>query len=178
MSAADAPLHRHQIAWLTDAGWQRVRHRDWDDTARNCLGHWAVHRLPLVVTRQPGGLSPDSIAMGLPAPRRWERRRIALAVERRDVLYFDEFPRGEQVERLLPAEVRHDWRRLCAALVACGSPARVYGSYGWKHLTGLATCAPARTSMCGSPSPTPIRPMRSPRCCGRSTLPGRGWTVS
>ncbi len=142
MSAADAPLHRHQIAWLTDAGWQRVRHRDWDDTARNCLGHWAVHRLPLVVTRQPGGHSPDSIAMGLPAPRRWERRRIALAVERRDVLYFDEFPRAELIERLLPADVRPDWRRLCAALVACGAPARVYGSYGWKHLTGLSHVRP------------------------------------
>ncbi|HEX6704806.1 MAG TPA: malonate decarboxylase holo-[acyl-carrier-protein] synthase [Albitalea sp.] len=132
------PLHRHQLAWLTPAGWQRTLGRPWDAVANECLAHWAEQRLPLVVTRQPscddGG---DTIAMGLPAPGRWDRRRLVLRVARADVLYFDEFPRAEQIVRLLPASARPAWRKLCAGLQACGAVARVHGSYGWKHLSGL-----------------------------------------
>ena len=61
--------------------------------------------LPVVVTRQP--LLPDGaadgIAVGISAPQRWERRRIALRVRRADVAYFDEFPRIDQIEvKMIP----------------------------------------------------------------------------
>lgn len=132
------PLHRHQIAWLTQAGWQRVCDRDGDVVARACLEHWAAHRLPLVVTRQPrGGDATGAIAMGLSAPCQYERRHIALSVPRPDVLYFDEFPGVDKVIRLLPNASRAEWRRLCSALKACGVSARVYGSYGWQCITRL-----------------------------------------
>ncbi|TMH02825.1 MAG: malonate decarboxylase holo-[acyl-carrier-protein] synthase [Betaproteobacteria bacterium] len=132
------PLHRHQLAWLTPAGWDRIRQRAWDDVADACLAHWAEQLLPLVVTRQTAcGAGPDAIAMGLPAPGRWERRRLVLGVPRADVLYFDEFPRAEQVVKLLPEPSRAEWRRLCAGLHACGAVARVHGSHGWQYLTGL-----------------------------------------
>jgi len=132
------PLHRHQLAWLTAAGWARVRHREWDAVAGECLDHWAEHRLPLVVTRQPACIAgSDAIAMGLPAPGRWERRRIALGIPRADVLYFDEFPRAEQVVKLLPEAARADWRQLAAGVAACGAVARVHGSYGWRFISGL-----------------------------------------
>jgi hypothetical protein len=49
-----------------------------------------------------GVIAGDVIAMGLPAPGRWEHRRIALSIPRDDVLCFDEFPRVEQVVTLLP----------------------------------------------------------------------------
>jgi phosphoribosyl-dephospho-CoA transferase len=132
------PLHRHQIAWLTQAGWDRIRSRPWDAVASECLAHWSAHRLPLVVTRQPPceGDS-DNIAMGLPAPDRWDRRRLALGVPRGDVLYFDEFPRAEQVTRRLPGTARAPWRRLCADLHAGGAVARVHGSYGWQYFSEL-----------------------------------------
>ena len=131
------PLHRHQLAWLTPAGWSRVRDRAWDAGARDCLAHWAGHRLPLVVTRQPDDAAADEIALGLPAPRRWGRRRLALQVARGDILYFDEFPRAERLLHLVPPGARNAWRALCAGLEACGARARVHGSYGWQHLTGL-----------------------------------------
>jgi len=133
-----APLHRHQLAWLSPAGWARVRSREWDVVASECLHHWAGHGLPLVVTRQPGPIAgTDAIAMGLPAPGRWERRRIALSIPRDDVLCMDEFPRAEQVVSLLPQAARADWRTLCARVAACGAVARVHGSYGWRSLSGL-----------------------------------------
>ena len=131
------PLRRHQIAWLSEAGWRHVQQREWDAPARNCLAHWAAKRLPLVVTRQADRAGEDSIALGLPAPGRWGRRRLALSVARRDVLYFDEFPLAGKALGLLPAPARPAWRTLCAGLKAAGANARVYGSYGWQLLSGL-----------------------------------------
>jgi len=132
------PLHRHQLVRLTRDGWQRLRDRPWDATAAACLAHWASHELPLVVTRQrPGAHAADGIAMGLPAPARWERRRLALVVPPRDIAGFDEFPRAEQVGALLAAPARADWQHLCTGLAARGILARVHGSHGWQRLTGL-----------------------------------------
>jgi phosphoribosyl-dephospho-CoA transferase len=132
------PLHRHQLAWLAPAGWARVRERTWDAVARDCLAHWAREGLPLVVTRQPREFAAAGlVALGLPAPRRWDRRRMALEIPRSDVLYFDEFPRADRMLHLIPPGARNAWRALCAGLLACGARARVHGSYGWQHLSGL-----------------------------------------
>lgn len=129
------PLHRHQIAWLSQAGWQRLLGGDWDDEAAACLAHWAEQRLPVVVTRQVP--NDDAIALGLCAPARWSRRRLALRVARADVLYFDEFPRLEKVAGQLPWAARAPARQLAATLQGRGAAARIYGSHGWQHLTRL-----------------------------------------
>ena len=129
-------LQRHQLALLTDAGWQRVLAGGWDHEARDCLAHWAAQRLPLVVTRQRPQ-SDDSVSLGLPAPGRWQRRRMALAVPRSDIARLDAFPLACRLSPLLPAPQRQAWRALCGGLSALGAPARVYGSHGWQLLTGL-----------------------------------------
>ena len=131
------PLHRHQIAWLGEAGWREVLARDCDATARDCIAHWAARRLPFVVTRQAEPGDDTWVALGLPAPGRWERRRLALTVRRSDVLYFDEFPLADRLTPRLPLPARPAWRRLCAELRAADTHARVYGSHGWQLLTGL-----------------------------------------
>lgn len=129
-------LHRHQLAQLTAAGWQRVLAGTWDDQARDCLAHWAQQRLPLVVTRQrPQG--DGAVSLGLPAPGRWQRRRIALAVPRSDIAQRDDFPLACRLAPLLAQPQRQAWRALCGGLSACGVTARVYGSHGWQLLTGL-----------------------------------------
>jgi len=131
------PLHRHQIAWLGDAAWRGLQDREADGVARDCLAHWAAKRLPLVVTRQAGLADEDAVALGLPAPGRWGRRRLAFPVPRSEVSYFDEFPPAEKALGLVPAPARAAWRGLCTDLRAAGVRARVYGSYGWQLLTGL-----------------------------------------
>jgi len=131
------PLHRHQIAWLSETGWHAVQQHDRDATARDCLAHWAARRLPLVVTRQDRPAGDGTIALGLPAPGRWARRRLAISVPRSDVLYFDEFPRADGLLRVLPASARPAWRTLCAGLRTVNANARVYGSHGWQLLSGL-----------------------------------------
>lgn len=134
--ATALPLQRHQLVCLSDAGWQRQLALPWDGEARECLDHWAARRLPLVVTTQPPG--PDgSIALGLPAPGRWARRRLALRVAREDILYFDAFPPALLAQPLMPTGSKAAWGRLCEALQACGVAARIYGSHGWQLITGL-----------------------------------------
>ena len=128
-------LHRHQIAWLSAGGWAQLLAGDWDAQARDCLAHWARHQLPVVVTRQPE--AADTIAMGLSAPQRWGRRRLALRVAPGDVLSFGEFPCLAQLVSALPPDAREPARQLGVALQACGATARVYGSHGWQHLSGL-----------------------------------------
>jgi phosphoribosyl-dephospho-CoA transferase len=134
-----ATLHRQQLIRLSGDGWARVLEAPWDATARSCLGLWASRGLPLVVTRQPPG-SADSVATGLPAPARYQRRRLAVAVAPQDVLFLDAFPPGDAdaVTRLLPRTSAGAWRALLGRLVAVDCAPRVYGGYGWQALTRLA----------------------------------------
>lgn len=129
-------LRRHRLVRLTRDGWAGVLARLWDAPARHCLAHWAAHGLPLVVTRQSPGAG-DLIALGLPAPTRWERRRIALHVPRGSVACFEEFPELGEVLPWLPQPARAAACRLQDGLGACGAQARIYGSYGWQVLSGL-----------------------------------------
>ena len=122
-------LRKHRLVRLTGDGWASVLARVWDAPARHCLAHWAAHGLPLVVTRQSPGAG-DLIALGLPAPTRWERRRIALHVPRGSVACFEEFPELGEVLPWLPQPARAAACRLQDGLGACGAQARIYGSYG------------------------------------------------
>ncbi|WP_326535749.1 malonate decarboxylase holo-[acyl-carrier-protein] synthase [Pseudorhodoferax sp.] len=129
-------LHRHQLVRLTEAGWRHVLAGAWDAQAQACLAHWAQQRLPLVVTRQRPQ-ADGAIGLGLPAPNRWECRRIALAVPKEHIARFDTFPPASALAPLLGTAQRRPWRALCGGLSACGVAARVYGSHGWQLLTGL-----------------------------------------
>ena len=130
-------LRRHQLVRLSDAGWRALRERPWDDVASACLAHWSAQRLPLVVTRQLPERGDTELALGLPAPWQWQRRRIALQVATRDVLYFDDFPTADSIVGLLTTSKRRAWLELVGALVDLGAAPRVYGSFGWQRLTGL-----------------------------------------
>ena len=130
-------LRRHQLVRLTHAGWAELQGRPWDDDARACLAHWAARCAPLVVTQQRADLAADHLGLGLPAPLRWQRRRIALHVRMDRVLYFDDFPTGQEVVGLLPPATRGAWLALVGALADLGAAPRVYGSFGWQRLTGL-----------------------------------------
>lgn len=136
--SAMAPLQRHQLARLSRSGWAAVLRHPWDEQALDCLAHWASHQLPLVVTRQPvHSASSGSIALGLPSPARWGRRRLALQVPRVAVRCLDEFPRLAAIQEQLPSSARDAARELAGRLDACHATARVFGSYGWQAISGL-----------------------------------------
>jgi phosphoribosyl-dephospho-CoA transferase len=132
------PLRRHQLARLSGSGWAAVLRHPWDEEARDCLAHWASHQLPLVVTRQPADAVADGwIALGLPAPARWDRRRLALQVPYATLDGIGEFPRLADIQELLPPPARDAASELLGRLDACHSTARVFGSYGWQAISGL-----------------------------------------
>jgi phosphoribosyl-dephospho-CoA transferase len=133
------PLHRHQLAHLTSAGWREILAMSWDTQAEACLHHWVTHGLPLVVTCQPApradGQGP--VALGLAAPLAWQRRRLALRASPAHIAWFTEFPTLAQALPQLARTERADLRTLQGALHRLGVRARVYGSTGWQCLTGL-----------------------------------------
>jgi phosphoribosyl-dephospho-CoA transferase len=132
------PLRRHQLARLSTSGWAAVLGRPWDGQARECLAHWASHQLPLVVTRQPAESDANrQIALGLPAPMRWGKRRLALQVPHAAVLRLDEFPRLADLHGLLPPPARGAIHELLGRLDECHASARVFGSYGWEAISSL-----------------------------------------
>lgn len=137
-------LRRHQLVCLNALGWRQVRAQvqAQADQIQECLAHWANDNLPLVVSRQTRGVPDGTLVLGLAAPARWGRRRLTLHVDRKGIAYFDAFPLASAIHRLLPVRSRSAWLSLCRALNQAGSPARVYGSHGWQHLTGLGYLQP------------------------------------
>ena len=128
-------LRRHRLATLTEGGWSTILSRPWDIQARECLAHWAAHRLPLVVTRQAAAAA-GCIALGLPAPTRWGRRRLAVQVPRAALRGLGEFPHLGEVLPLLPAAAQGPVRDLMRELDRCRATARIFGSYGWQAISG------------------------------------------
>jgi phosphoribosyl-dephospho-CoA transferase len=130
-------LHRHQLGWLSDAGWARQLAVPRDTVGTTIVQHWARHRLPLVVTQQAHrDLAGPDIAMGLPAPRQWESRRMPLVIDSRTVQAWSEFPEARALVDTWPQALQADAVMLCEALERLGAPVRVHGSHGWQALTG------------------------------------------
>nr|AGU11473.1 Phosphoribosyl-dephospho-CoA transferase MdcG [uncultured organism] len=127
-------LRRHQLAWLDEAGWAALRAQPRDPEAAECVAHWGAQHLPLVVTRQ--GAEADLLALGLPAPARWNRRRIALSVPRVHVTTLGAFPLAREIGPMLPAHAREPWLLLCNSLMRMSVVSRVHGSHGWEVITG------------------------------------------
>ena len=130
-------LQRNQLVWLHADGWRALATQHTDAENHGLLAHWQQHNLPLVVCTQRGVcegavLGADRldavISLGLPAPTQWGRRKLAFAVRRHQIARSGHFP--------LLADV---WAPVSDDLAAL----RVYGSYGWQHLTGLAYVRPA-----------------------------------
>jgi phosphoribosyl-dephospho-CoA transferase len=137
-----APLHRHDLVWLHQAGWQTVLTAETEDAqARDCLAHWAAHGLPLVVTRQPphwrGDDADEALVLGLAAPWRWHRRRLFVQTRLGAVQRRGGFAAAADLAPWLAAPARLPWLRWCRALQAQGLAPRVYGSHGWQCASSL-----------------------------------------
>ncbi len=128
-------LQRNHLVWLQPDAWQGIVARAWDDEAAGILKHWAEQQLPLVVARQREGTDPAHISLGLPAPLQWGRRKLALEATENDVLRTGNFPwLHELVQQGTWSE---GVRARARTLKALGLSARVYGSHGWQHITGM-----------------------------------------
>jgi phosphoribosyl-dephospho-CoA transferase len=135
-----ACLQRHDLVWLSAAGWEYALRHAGDVQAAACIAEWARLRLPLVVGRQEAG-APD-LALGLAAPLEWDRRKIPIRVLASEVMLRGRFPEAREVAFLLAVGLRAGWRALWEALAGQGVDVRVHGSFGWQALTGMQHVVP------------------------------------
>lgn len=129
-------LRRNQLVWLDPQGWSQVQDHAWDAEAQIILAHWQRNKLPLVVCRQRLDVGPDRLCLGLPAPRQWSRRRLALTVELNQVAAIGAFPTLQQVAQAMHWELAA--LELDGDLTQLGVTPQVYGSHGWQWLTRMA----------------------------------------
>ncbi|MDZ4207703.1 MAG: malonate decarboxylase holo-[acyl-carrier-protein] synthase [Rhodoferax sp.] len=129
-------LRRNQLVWLDPQAWSQVQDHDWDAEAQIILAHWQRNKLSLVVCRPRTDVEPDRLCLGLPAPRQWSRRRLALTVGVAQVAAVGAFPTLQQVAQAMP------WGpaalELDRVLTELAVTPRVYGSHGWQWLTRMA----------------------------------------
>jgi phosphoribosyl-dephospho-CoA transferase len=134
-------ISRHNLAWLTDAGWERLL------SSPGCpleLAGWRTRRLPLVGRRQEPGVAPGHACLGAPLPPAADgvKRRAAFTVA------VDEIARSTPPVELSYAvaacagAIPDAWRAplddLCRQLPGL----RVYGSFAMQALTGEAYLTP------------------------------------
>jgi len=144
------PFSRHDLVWLTDAGWRAARARAsaQDEAA---LLQWQQHCWPAIVRRRDADLPPalsaksgssgDSgdadVCLGIPLPTdpaNGAKRRIALRVKRRDVART-----ARPLAMFSCLSAAGQWKVELGVLAdrAANMQLRVYGSLAMQTLTGL-----------------------------------------
>lgn len=129
-------LRRNRLVWLHAQAWSQVQDHAWDAEAQIILAHWQRNKLPLVVCRQRIDVAPNQLCLGLPAPRQWSRRRLALTVELNQVAAIGAFPTLQQMAQVMHWELAA--LELDGELTQLGVTPQVYGSHGWQWLTRMA----------------------------------------
>ena len=128
-------LQRNTLVWLTPQGWTAVHAQDWEAPVQDLLRYWQTCQFPWVVAHQRPGVTAGEVCLGLPAPQHWGRRRLGAQVALDGIARQGQFPLLDEVARShlwgIPAA---SWLTRGAGL---GMDVRVYGSYGWQHMTGM-----------------------------------------
>lgn len=131
-------LERNQLVWLDDSGWQQIQAESLQSDAQvqDILAHWRSLQWPLVVTRRRCDCSTDQVCLGLPAPQRWDKRKLAMQVRRSAVSLIQPMPDLREINRNQAWQTAGN--RLADRLEQAGVRSGVYGSYAWQHITGLS----------------------------------------
>jgi phosphoribosyl-dephospho-CoA transferase len=131
---ADPPLARHTLVWLrADADWQCLA-----PGADGRLRAWFAEGHPAIVARRDGGVADGLLRLGVPLPPAEHKQRIGLLVARTQLQRQAPPPTLEAVIAHAPA----NWQAALSALLQdaheLGIAPRVFGSFAWQALTGLA----------------------------------------
>ncbi len=125
---------RHALVWLpADAPWQALT-----PGAAPRLRTWFAAGHPAVVARCDGSEPAGSLRLGVPLPPAEHKQRLALCVPASQVSRQAPPLALDTVVAHAPAIVRAALRELADAAHAQGPAPRVFGSFAWQALTGLA----------------------------------------
>jgi len=125
---------RHDLVWLTDAGWDAARRRALPGQ-HAAIEQWQRQDWPAVVRRADATLSPGQVSLGIPLPPSPSsdgvKGRIALHALDGDVARRTAPLALADAARAAPER----WRQALASL-AFGVPLHVYGSLAMQAITG------------------------------------------
>jgi phosphoribosyl-dephospho-CoA transferase len=151
-------LRRHDLAWLTPAGARKAHGPPFhaqcnqptpagtrpaapccagDAQASALLAEWVAAGHPLIVTRQPAGLGPGRLQLGLALPPARGKRRLAYVVAAGAVHHSSPPPALEAAAAALPQSWQALLRRLCGLPAIAAAAPRLFGSAAMQAITGL-----------------------------------------
>ncbi|CAG2084232.1 phosphoribosyl-dephospho-CoA transferase [Xanthomonas arboricola] len=125
---------RHALVWLhPDARWQALT-----PGAQPRLQQWFAAGLPAVVARGDGSQGPGRVPLGVPLPPNEGKQRLALSAGL-DAIVRSTAPLAlDAVIAAAPATLQPALQALRTQANASALQPRVFGSFAWQALTGLA----------------------------------------
>ncbi|QJD66435.1 malonate decarboxylase holo-[acyl-carrier-protein] synthase [Xanthomonas campestris pv. badrii] len=125
---------RHALVWLRPAAqWQALT-----PGAQPRLQQWFAAGLPAVVARRDGRQAPGSMRLGVPLPPAEDKQRLSLTVRVDDIARCTAPLALDAVPAHAPDTAQPALQALLTQCQATGLRPRVFGSFAWQALTGLA----------------------------------------
>jgi phosphoribosyl-dephospho-CoA transferase len=133
---------RHDLLWLTRAGWQAAL--DGHPEHQAVFTYWRDEEWPVAVRRHDAGIDPDQevcVGLSLPSDAEGRQQRIGWRVAASCVERSGPPLTLKAARPALPAHWRPGYTRLQE--LAVGLDMRVYGALAWQALTSLPIITPA-----------------------------------
>jgi phosphoribosyl-dephospho-CoA transferase len=140
---AQSGMMRHDLAWLSAAGWDAARAQAQPEH-RSALVFWRRNGWPAVVRRRDADAGADEVCLGIPLPPDPATgRKIRIPLR----LHHGHIARCTAPLPLQPPLPPHAASAASAAIIAAAAASklslRIYGSYAMQALTGLCYVTPA-----------------------------------
>jgi len=132
----DRPPGRHDLVFVSPAGWRAVLDARGDLATDSLLARWPRMRWP-TIRRRALPCEAKGLALGLPLPPSAGKKRISLLVDIDHVASVARPPLLRQVRAYAPRDWWPTLDRLDALALRHAVDARVFGSLAWQSLTGL-----------------------------------------
>ena len=134
--ADDRPIRRHDLIFVSPAGWRSLLETRADLAADAFVALWADRGWPLIGRRAAPG-EAHGVPLGLPLPPSAGKRRLALLAQAEDIASASPPPALKSARGAAPPA----WQPTLDALDALASrhsvDVRLFGSLAWQVLTGL-----------------------------------------
>ena len=123
---------RHTMVKPLSRAWAALMMQRPDLASEPLVAGWADAGFPLVVRRALCE-TPQTISLGLPLPPAQGKRRIALTLDRNDILAAEPPPLLSDAVVSAPVS----WHACIDRLIRLDPNVRTFGSLAWQYLTGL-----------------------------------------
>jgi phosphoribosyl-dephospho-CoA transferase len=135
-SLTDRPMRRHDLIFISRAGWRSLLAACADLAAEPLLARWVENDWP-VIGRRPMPGEIGGVPVGLPLPPFAGKNRLSFLLRPADIVAIAPPPVLDDVMPMAPASWRHALGEVEVMASRHDLEARVFGSLAWQALTGL-----------------------------------------